>query len=76
MKNQGTPKPRVLFKPAKLYVQTHNKLGALTSAIARQGWQGFGIDRDDVPSISAVIDAAVDLLIEQGERAATKGRRS
>ncbi len=75
MKKRDAAKPRVTFKPAKLYVDTHTKLGSLTSSIARHGWAGFGIDRDDVPSIAAVIDAAVNLLIERGQEA-TKGRRS
>ena len=75
MGKRDATKPRVTFKPAKLYVDTHTKLGNLTSAIARHGWAGFGIDREDVPSIAAVIDAAVDLLIERGQQG-TKGKRS
>jgi hypothetical protein len=64
------------YKPAKLFEDTHQKVAVLIEAISRRGWEGLGIDRADTPTVSAVIDAAVDLMIVRSQQTGTKGRRS
>lgn len=34
----------------------------LSEIVSRQGWASVGIDRTDPPTITAVVEAAIDLL--------------
>jgi len=38
---------------------THRTLQTLAARIARDGWKSLGIDREDPPTLTAVLDAAV-----------------
>lgn len=75
MKKRINTAPPRTFKVAKLYLETHQKVADLMTGISRRGWEGLGVDRGDVPTVSAVIDAAVDLLVERSQQAGTKGKK-
>ena len=61
------------FVQARLTRETHERLKALASFIARHGWASVGIDRDDPANQTAVLDAAVSLLADRAEH--RKGAR-
>jgi hypothetical protein len=56
------------FIQARLTRETHERLKALASFIARHGWASVGIDRDDPANQTAVLDAAVNLLLSRAEQ--------
>jgi hypothetical protein len=34
----------------------------LSEIVSRQGWASVGVDRNDPPTITAIVEAAIDLL--------------
>ncbi len=46
----------------KISWETYQLLKELTSHAARHGWTAFGIDRDDLPTQSALMEEAIKLL--------------
>lgn len=58
---------RAGFAPARLFRETHDQVRELVAHISRHGWSSVGIDRDDPPTGTAVLDAAVSLLSERAK---------
>lgn len=48
--------------PVKIPVEAHEMLRELASFTARYGWSALGIDRDDAPTQTALIEEAIRLL--------------
>ena len=44
------------------------KARALSELVARKGWDALGIDRSDPATITAVTEAAIDVLTERAKR--------
>lgn len=44
------------------------KARTLSELVARRGWEALGIDRSDPATITAVTEAAIDLLTECAKR--------
>ena len=56
----------------KIPPAAHEMLRELTAYASRHGWSSLGIDRDDPPTQTAVIEAAIELL--GSRRQSTKGK--
>jgi hypothetical protein len=52
----------------KIPIKTHDLIRALAAHAARHGWSAFGIDRDDPPTQTAIIEEAVSLLAARREK--------
>ena len=57
--------------PVKIPAEAHATLRELASFAARYGWSALGIDRDDAPTQTALIEEAIRLLAARRE---SKGR--
>ena len=55
----------------KISDKTHAELRRLAAFAARNGWSALGVDRDDAPTQTALIEEAILLL---GQRATDKPR--
>jgi hypothetical protein len=55
-----TTKPQA--QAVKIPPATHDLLRELTAHVSRHGWSSLGIDREDPPTHTAVIEAAIELL--------------
>lgn len=51
-----------LSQPVKIPTKAHQELRKLAALAAKHGWMAFGIDRDDAPTQSALIEEAIRLL--------------
>jgi hypothetical protein len=40
----------------------------LSSLASRNGWSALGIDRDDPPTMTAIFEAAIELLASQAKK--------
>jgi hypothetical protein len=56
----------------KIPAEAHETLRELAAFAARHGWVSLGIDREDAPTQTALIEEAIRLLAER--RDALKGR--
>lgn len=59
-----TPKRQAIKIPWEAY----ETLRDLTRHAARHGWASFGIDRDDTPTQTALIEEAINLLAAKKKR--------
>lgn len=57
--------------PVKIPVAAHKTLRELAAFAARYGWSSLGIDRDDAPTQTALIEEAIRLLATRRD---SKGR--
>lgn len=46
----------------KMTRETVERVRAISEVAARQGWASLGVDRDDPATMTAVVEAAVDVL--------------
>lgn len=60
-----------LRQAVKISDKTHAELRRVAAFAARHGWNALGIDRDDAPTQTALIEEAILLL---GQRATDKPR--
>lgn len=60
----------------KIQSETHELLKELAAHAARHGWSSFGIDRDDPPTHSAIMEEALKLLDQQRTEPGKKTRRA
>ena len=60
--------------PIKIPTEAHETLRELSSYAARFGWSALGIDRDDAPTQTALIEEAIRLLAARRD-AKGKGKR-
>ncbi len=51
--------------PIKISRDALGKLKEAAAFTARHGWAALGIDRDDTPTQTALMEAAVNLLVER-----------
>jgi hypothetical protein len=58
--------------PVKIPAEAHETLRELAAYAARHGWASLGIDREDAPTQTALIEEAIRLLAER--RDTLKGR--
>ncbi|KAB2893847.1 MAG: hypothetical protein F9K40_16905 [Kofleriaceae bacterium] len=56
----------------KIPAEAHETLRELAAYAARHGWASLGIDREDAPTQTALIEEAIRLLAER--RDTLKGR--
>ncbi len=59
-------------QPVKIPPEAHDTLRDLAAFAARHGWVALGIDRDDPPTQTALIEEAIKLLAER--QSAGKGK--
>jgi hypothetical protein len=52
--------------------RAYAELKRLTAEAARHGWSAFGIDRDDTPTQSALMDEAIRLLAARLDSTSTR----
>lgn len=57
--------------PVKIPAEAHALLRELAAFTARNGWSALGIDREDAPTQTALIEEAIRLLATRRE---TKGK--
>jgi hypothetical protein len=55
-------KPQATRQAIKIQAESYKTLKELAAHAARYGWSAFGIDRDDPPTQTALIDEAIKLL--------------
>ena len=48
--------------PVRIPAKAHETLRELTAYVARNGWSALGIDRADLPTQSALVEEAIELL--------------
>jgi hypothetical protein len=60
----------------KIQAETHELLKELAAHAARHGWSSFGIDREDPPTHSAIMEEALKLLDRQRKEPGKKTRRT
>lgn len=53
--------------PVRIPAGAHELLRELTAFAARNGWAALGIDRDDLPTQSALVEEAIKLLAARRE---------
>lgn len=58
----------------KVPVAALDELRKLAAYTARNGWASLGIDREDPPTQTALIEEAIRLLVERAEKL-KKGKR-
>ena len=58
----------------KLRAATYKKLVGALAGVNKGGWRRFGASRQDRPTMSNIIDEALDRLTERG-RSRSSGRR-
>jgi len=58
----------------KIQAESYAMLKKLAAHAAKYGWSAFGIDREDPPTQTALIDEAIKLLAER-QKAVAKRRR-
>lgn len=66
-------KPRTT-QPVKIPGASLELLRDLSAFTARNGWAALGIDRDDPPTLTALLEEAVRLLAERRDLATAKGK--
>ncbi len=49
----------------KMSQETVERARELSEIVARQGWASMGIDRSDPATMTAVLEAAIDLMYER-----------
>jgi hypothetical protein len=49
--------------------EAHDKARAILAALSGNGWSSFGIGRTDPPSLTAVIEEAINCLAARNKRA-------
>lgn len=59
-------------QPVKIPPDAHDTLRDLAAFAARHGWAGLGIDRDDPPTQTALIEEAIKLLAAR--KTSSKGK--
>jgi len=65
----ATPKRQAL----KISWESYELLKELTAHAAKYGWTAFGIDREDTPTQTALMDEAIKLLaMKRGKKRRTK----
>jgi hypothetical protein len=50
--------------PVRVQAETYKVLHILAAKAARDGWKSLGVDREDPPTLAAMIDAAVTKLAQ------------
>ena len=65
MAKDNKPPDRMAIKMNRVTVERVRELSAI---VARVGWQSLGIDRDDPATMTAVIEASVDLLFARASQ--------
>lgn len=58
--------------PVKIPPEAHDTLRELASYAARHGWSALGIDRDDPPTQTALIEEAIALLASRRRKEKSK----
>lgn len=59
----------------KIPAEAHDTLRELAAYTARHGWAGLGIDRDDPPTQTALIEEAIKLLATRTTNSKGKVKR-
>lgn len=57
--------------PIRVSATAYEHAQTLLTYVAKNGWRGLGIDREDPPSITAVLEAALESLsqrMKKGDR--------
>lgn len=74
------PASRQNALPVRVPGETYTQLKELAARAARDGWRSLGVDRDDPPTLAAVISEAVAWLAtrsgESGVRSRQRPRRA
>jgi hypothetical protein len=60
-------------QPVKIHKTALDTARALSGHVAAHGWQSIGVDRSDLPTIAAIIEAAIQLLADKAQLK-TKGK--
>jgi len=61
--------------PVKIPAEAHATLRELAAYTARHGWASLGIDREDAPTQTALIEEAIRLLATRRDTSKGKGKR-
>lgn len=52
-------KRRLADRPIRIPAEAHEHAKRLAAKVARDGWRSLGVDRDDLPTLGAVIQEAL-----------------
>jgi hypothetical protein len=51
--------------PIRVSATAYEHAQALLTYVAKHGWRGLGIDREDPPTITAVLEAALESIAQR-----------